>query len=158
MLYWRAARFPVRVALKAVNYRQVRRFGRRIEDVPATMRHRVRGTPVILEALPNNVLLEAIREISVWITRLKEHKTDQNHIMASLSPGQALQGTMQALLMLDGLLGHASMVQKALGVINETKLHRSHEIETALDNLQPYYDGNNFIFDFDPPFYLLSQN
>jgi hypothetical protein len=62
---------------------------------------------VILEALPNNVLLEAIREISVWITRLKEHKTDQNHIMASLSPGQALQGTMQALLMLDGLLGHA---------------------------------------------------
>ncbi len=156
-------------------FRQSRRsFARRIEDIPATLRHHVKGMVIDPTLLEHKVLSEGIVDITHWIKFLKELRIEHTRRMQTMHEGCALQGTMQAILMINGLFDRAAKLDESLGILQRYitsrviySKHSGHqfdgttpaaELTAALANLKPYYDGKRFIFDFDPPFYLLSQN
>lgn len=144
-------------------------FSFRIEDVPSTLRHYVPGVAIDLNKLQVSQIEGALMEMDGWLKTLKAMKVENQRRLGMMLSGMALQGTMQALIMLDGLVEKATVVESSLQVLRRYKTMArgtdvtllattSTDLPLALRRLQPYYDGNRFIFDFDPPFYLLSQN
>jgi hypothetical protein len=137
---------------------------RRIEDIPATLRHHVRGVAIVPSQVGIKIIDEGLLDLTFWINSLKEERIEQNRRMQTMHQGMALQGTMQAILMCNGLYDRAVKLNLSLMMLKKAKLdipqvcEISSELSACLINLQPYYDGKKFIFDFDPPYYLLSQN
>ena len=154
------------VLQRKVSVSQIRQFGRSLEDVPATLRHYWPGKTIDMNVLQLSEITRATSEMSTWVEMLNEMRVEYDRRMKTMQEGMALQGTMQAIIMIDGLLEHAHIVQKSLRVLHNHKLptkqrnmvNNTSELSTALSSLKPYYDGSKFIFDFDPPFYLMSQS
>lgn len=145
-------------------------FARRLEDIPATMRHHVKGVIIDPNKIDSAIISEGVLDIAYWKHNLEHLLIEHNRRMKTLRVGTALQGTMQALLMMEGLYSRAVKIEQSLlilqsniasnGKLQEDSSSSSSEtsLQAALVHLQPYYDGKKFQIDFEPPFYLLSQN
>jgi hypothetical protein len=139
-----------------------RRYSRNIDDVPATLRHYIPGVRIDFSTLSIEKIECASTEMSVWTNSLREYLAEYQRRRELMVSGTAIQGTLQAILMLEGLLSHACIAESSLRVLKKYKKvnlvgREPADLSQALLHLKPYYDGEKFIFDFDPPFYLLQQ-